>query len=172
MSILKKLAKAKRMMATEGVAATLRFTLKYAFLGPQPDYWRKFHLMHELARIHDYRSILEISTANSGYTYNEIDQSRFDVCRRLSYLAPDDWTDGASVDYRSSDHDTSECLHQIQAQGLRFDIVFLDACHEYNCSHRDLRTALELVNDDGIIVVHDCLPENQVGCAPFRGRYC
>jgi hypothetical protein len=52
---------------------------------------------------------------------------------------------------------------------LRFDIVFLDACHEYDCSHRDLQTALNLVNDDGIIVVHDCLPENRVGCAPFRG---
>lgn len=185
MSILEKLTTGKRMIATEGAVATLRFTtsewigrrfftnewigwrFRHAIFGGQ--YWRKFHLIHELAHIHGYRIILEISTARSGYTYGLMDRSRFDVCRRLSYLTPEDWTDGAPIDYRSYDRDTSECLRQIRAQGLRFDIVFVDACHEYEFALRDMQDALSLVNDNGIIVMHDCLPDSEAGCAPSRG---
>jgi hypothetical protein len=144
MSIFKKLGTAKRMMATEGAVATLRFTRDW--VGRQfhrarfetPRTWQKFDLINELARIHGYRSLLQISTSRSCYAYGQRDQSRFDVCRRLSYFTPDDWTDGEPVDYRCSDHDTSECLRQIRAQGLSFDIVFVDACHEYECSRREL----------------------------------
>jgi Methyltransferase domain len=171
------LTTAARMVATEGAAATLRFTNEWigrqfrrSVVGlPSRQYWRKFHLIHELARIHRYRSLLEISTARTGYTYGLIDRSRFDVCRRLSYLTPKDWTDGAPVDYRSCDRDTSECLRQIRAQGLRFDIVFVDGCHEYENAHRDMQDALSLVNDKGIIVAHDCLPDSEAGCTPSRG---
>ena len=172
MSILQKLTTAKRMMATEGAVATLRFlwlaisALIIAFRSFNN--WRKFHLIHELAHIHGYRSMLEISTAKSGFTYALIDRSRFDVCRRLSYLTPDDWTDGAPVDYRSCDRDTSECLRQIRAQGLRFDVVFLEACHEYKSTRRDMQDALSLVNDNGIIVLHDCLPDSEALSTPSR----
>jgi hypothetical protein len=171
MPILKKLSTAKRKMATEGPVATLRFTgrrLQHAIFGA-PRTWQKFDLINELARIHGYRSLLQISTSRSCYAYGQRDQSSFEVCRRLSYLTPDDWTDGEPVDYRCSDRDISECLRRIRAQGLSFDIVFLDACHEYECSRRDIQDALNLVNDDGIIVLHDCLPDNQANCPPFRG---
>jgi hypothetical protein len=176
MPIAKKLSTAKRMMATKGTVATLRLTrdwvgrrFRHAIFGT-PVTWQKFDLINELARIHGYRSLLEISTSRSGYTYGRRDQSRFDVCRRLSYLTPNDWTDGEPVDYRCPDHDTSECLRQIRAQGLCFDIVFVDACHEYECSRRDIQDALNLVNDNGIIVLHDCLPHSQANCPPFRGN--
>ena len=125
--------------------------------------------MNELARIHGYRSILEISTARSGYNYDRLDRSRFEVCRRLSYLTPDDWADGAPIDYRSCDRDTSECLRQIRVQGLRFDIVFVDACHEYESTRGDMQDALDLVTDNGVIVMHDCLPDDAAICTPTRG---
>jgi hypothetical protein len=176
MPILKKLSTAKRMMATEGPVATLRFTrdwvgrqLQHAIFGTPARTWQKFDLINELARIHGYRSLLQISTSRTCYAYGQRDQSHFEVCRRLSYLTPDDWTDGEPVDYRCADRDTSECLRQIRAQGLSFDIVFLDACHEYECSRRDIQDTINLVNDNGIIVLHDCLPDNQANCPPFRG---
>jgi hypothetical protein len=162
------------MMATKD--AVLRLTgdwvsrrFRHAIIRT-PAAWQKFDLINELARTHGYRSLLEISTSHSGYTYGQRDQTRFDLCRRLSYLTADDWTDGEPVDYRCSDHDTSECLRQIRAQGLSFDIVFVDACHEYECSRRDIQDALNLVHDDGIIVLHDCLPHSQANCPPFRGN--
>jgi len=163
-------------MAAYGVPATFYFAtvcagqrFRHAFFGT-PLTWRKFHLIHELAHIHSYRSMLEISTARTGYTYNQIDRSRFDICRRLSYLTPNDWTDGAPVDYRSCDRDISECLRQIRAQGLRFDIVFVDPWHEYECTYRDMQAAFSLVNDNGIIVMHDCAPQSEAALfAPSRG---
>jgi hypothetical protein len=176
MPILQKLATTKRMIATEGAAATLRFTgvwlgrhVRDAILGPPPPVWRKFHLMNELARIHGYRSVLEISTAASGFTFDQLDRSLFDVCHRLSYLTPDDWTDGAPIHYRSRDRNTSECLRQLQARGSRFDIIFIDACHEYGSTRRDIGDALSLVSENGVIVLHDCLPSDQIYCAPTRG---
>lgn len=163
-------------MATKGTVATLRLTRDWAdrrfrnVIFGTPVTWRKFDLINELARIHGYRSVLEISTSGSGYSYDQFDQSRFNIRRRLSYLTPNDWTDGEPVDYRSPDHDTSECLRQIRAQGLSFDVVFVDGCHEYECTRRDLQDALNLVNDNGIIVLHDCLPQSQAECAPVRGN--
>ena len=171
MSILKDLSTAKRILATEGAVATLRLTrdrLQRAIFGT-PWIWGKYDLINEVARIHGYRSLLQISTSRTCYAYGQRDQSCFEVCRRLSYLTPDDWTDGEPIDYRCADRDTSECLRQIRAQGLSFDIVFLDACHEYQCSRRDIEDTLNLVNDNGIIVLHDCLPDSQANCPPFRG---
>jgi Methyltransferase domain len=176
MQILKKVTSAKRLIATHGAVATLRYTsvwtsrrFRHVFFGT-PLGWRKFQLMNELAGIHGYRSILEISTAGSGFTYGQLDRTRFDVCRRLSYLTPDAWTDGAPVDYRSRDADTSECLRKIRAHGQRFDIVFIDACHEYESTRRDMLDALSLVNENGVIVMHDCLPESEAICTPSRGN--
>jgi hypothetical protein len=130
--------------------------------------WRKYDLIHALTDIHGYRSVLEISTASTGGTHKSIDRSRFDVCRRLAYLAPADWSDGAPVDYRSSEKDTGECIREIREQGLRFDIVFVDAWHEYEIARRDLADALSLVTDDGIVLAHDCLPETEDGSSPWR----
>jgi hypothetical protein len=132
--------------------------------------WRKFDLIHALADIHGYRSLLEISTATTAGSYPAIDQSRFDLCRRLSYLTPDDWTDGAPVDYRSRDRDTAECMRQIRAQGLRFDIVFVDAWHEHETTRRDMQDALSLVTRNGLILAHDCLPDSAEHSVPFRGQ--
>jgi len=177
--MLQKLTDAQRLKSRARAAGFLHFAgpwvgrfryekwrLRQALSGRS---WRKFHLISELARIHGYRSVLEISTARSGYTYDRLDQSRFDVCRRLSYLTPDDWTDGAPVDYRCSDRDTSECLRQIRGQGLGFDIVFVDACHEYDSTCRDMEDALSLLNPNGVVVLHDCLPNDESHCTLSRG---
>lgn len=138
-------------------------------LPASPCGWRKFDLIHALADIHGYRSLLEISTATTAGSYPFIDRSRFDICRRLSYLTPDDWADGAPVDYRSRDRDTSECMREIRAQGLRFDIVFIDAWHEYETARRDLQDELKLVTRRGLVLAHDCLPDSAEASVPFRG---
>jgi hypothetical protein len=176
MPLLRKFATARRMIATEGATATLRFTgerigrrVREVILGPPPPVWRKFHLMNELAGFHGYRSVLEISTASSGFTFDQLDRSRFDVCHRLSYLTADDWTDGAPINFRTHSRDTSECVRQIRAQGLRYDIVFIDACHEYGSTRRDMEDSFSLVTENGIIVLHDCLPPGEIYCAPTRG---
>lgn len=135
-----------------------------------PGVWSKVDLIHRLADIHGYRSLLEISTARSAGSYPTVDQSRFKTCRRLSYLTPDDWSDGAPVDYRAGDRNTAECTRQIRGQGLRFDMVFIDASHEYEDTRRDMEDALTLVAHDGVVIMHDCLPNDAELSIPHRGE--
>jgi len=174
--ITHKLIAAKRLVAAHGAVATLHFAklwidrqFRHAIFGT-PLTWRKYDLINELSRIHAYRSILEISTARSGGSYDRLDRSRFSLCSRLSYLTADDWSDNAPIDYRSGDRNTADCMHQIRAKQLRFDMVFVDACHEYGSTRRDLQDALSLVNAGGIIVLHDCLPDDEALCPPTRGN--
>ena len=42
----------------------------------------------------------------------------------------------------------------------KFDIIFIDGLHEYLQVKRDILNSIECLNDNGIILVHDCLPES------------
>jgi hypothetical protein len=43
----------------------------------------------------------------------------------------------------------------------KFDIYFIDGLHQHDQVWRDIRNSLEHLNNDGIIVLHDCLPKNE-----------
>lgn len=40
----------------------------------------------------------------------------------------------------------------------RFDCIFIDGLHHYNQVIKDIRNSLAILNDGGIILMHDCLP--------------
>ena len=40
-----------------------------------------------------------------------------------------------------------------------FDLVFIDGLHTYDQVKRDILNSVKFLNDDGIILVHDCLPD-------------
>jgi len=40
-----------------------------------------------------------------------------------------------------------------------FDLVFIDGLHMYDQVKRDILNSVKFLNDDGIILVHDCLPD-------------
>ena len=41
-----------------------------------------------------------------------------------------------------------------------FDCVFIDGLHEYKQVQKDIINSLKFLNDGGIILLHDCLPNN------------
>ena len=41
-----------------------------------------------------------------------------------------------------------------------FDCIFIDGLHEYHQVKKDILNSLKFLNKDGIILVHDCLPNN------------
>jgi len=150
------------------LAAAIPSSLKRLTRLFTPRTLKKIDLIHELAGIYGYRSLLEISTATTGMAHFLVDRSRFDLCQRVSYRSPDDWSDGAPVEYRSRDLDSSECIRRIHEQNLRFDMVFVDAWHEYETARRDLQDALSLIRQSGLVIAHDCLPENEEAASPYR----
>lgn len=40
----------------------------------------------------------------------------------------------------------------------KFDIVFIDGLHIYEQVLKDINNSLEILNEDGVILLHDCLP--------------
>ena len=42
----------------------------------------------------------------------------------------------------------------------KFDIIFIDGLHEYNQVDKDISNSINAINDEGIILLHDCLPNN------------
>jgi len=48
------------------------------------------------------------------------------------------------------------------------DVVFIDGLHTYQQSLKDVENALKYIKDDGVIIMHDCLPPNEAASYPAR----
>ena len=42
---------------------------------------------------------------------------------------------------------------------ISFDVIFLDGLHTYEQTIKDIKNSLKFLNDNGVILVHDCLPK-------------
>ena len=40
-----------------------------------------------------------------------------------------------------------------------FDLIFLDGLHTYEQTIKDIDNSLKILNKDGVIIIHDCLPK-------------
>ena len=52
-----------------------------------------------------------------------------------------------------------------------FDCIFIDGLHEYNQVKKDIMNSLNFLNQEGIILIHDCLPNNFYAQATPRCQY-
>lgn len=52
----------------------------------------------------------------------------------------------------------------------RFDVVFIDGLHLAAQVRRDLRNALQRLHPGGVVVLHDCLPDDAWHADPRRAR--
>jgi hypothetical protein len=136
--------------------------------------WDKMDIIKYLSKLRDYRTYLEICTPTTGTLYAKIDPSRFDVCHRLMYQCPQDFSDGLKIDFRAADLDIGSCLADIERGGFRYDVILVDPWHEYEASLRDMQAALSLLTDHGSIVIHDCFPPTDDIISPefVPGSWC
>jgi len=49
-----------------------------------------------------------------------------------------------------------------------FDVVFVDGLHTYDQSKRDVLNSLERLNENGVIVMHDCNPQHYAAAYPAK----
>ena len=42
----------------------------------------------------------------------------------------------------------------------KFDIIFIDGLHTYNQVKKDILNSIKYLNDEGVILIHDCLPDS------------
>ena len=136
--------------------------------------WDKIGILEYLSKLRGYRNYLEICTPTTGGQFARIDRSHFDVCHRLMYRCPVDFTDGLNIEFRAPDLDIGHCIADIHHGGFRYDIMLVDPWHEYESSLRDMQVALSLLTDTGSIVVHDCCPptDNIISPKFVPGAWC
>jgi hypothetical protein len=52
----------------------------------------------------------------------------------------------------------------------KFDIIFIDGLHEYEQVNKDINNSLKALNNEGIILLHDCMPKSYFHQAVPRSR--
>lgn len=65
-----------------------------------------------------------------------------------------------SDDYFKGNHEF------LPARGL--DVVFIDGLHTYEQSLKDVQNALRYLNDEGVIIMHDCSPQSEAAAYPAQ----
>lgn len=54
-----------------------------------------------------------------------------------------------------------------------FDVIFIDGLHHYKQVLKDIKKSIQILNNDGFILVHDCLPQSlaQQAVPRYRGYW-
>jgi hypothetical protein len=55
-------------------------------------------------------------------------------------------------------HCTTDEFFRKHDKNIKFDMVFIDACHTHEASLQDFKNVFSLVNENGIILLHDTYP--------------
>ena len=66
---------------------------------------------------------------------------------------------------------TDEFFSQLK-DDVKFDLIFIDACHLYENSMRDFENSFKHIKDNGIIILHDTYPPNENYISEKINRNC
>lgn len=62
---------------------------------------------------------------------------------------------------------TSDIFFENIDEGQKFDIIFIDGDHTYEQVVKDINNSLKHLSANGVIVMHDILPDNEFVTVPF-----
>lgn len=109
----------------------------------------RFALINELIKMHGYKNYLEIGCSSDDC---------FKAITAESKIGVDPFHGGT---HRMTSDDF------FASNDKKFDIIFIDGLHQYEQVRKDMLNSVEVLNDNGVILVHDCLPLNYKAQLPF-----
>jgi len=118
----------------------------------------KVEIINLLIGKYGFTSYLEIAAPTTGFLFGQVARQGLERCDRIVYCCPPDFDDGERIVWRSETASLDAIAAELVRAGRRYDIVFVDSHHTYECSARDLAFAFSLVSDRGLIVMHDAAP--------------
>jgi hypothetical protein len=135
---------------------------------------RKYEIARLLGKRYGYTSYLEICTPTTGGTFSQVDKLQFPRRVRVVYKNQPMFSDGEQIDFSTESENGDGLFGKLIRSGEKFDLVFIDSYHTYAASLRDLVYGMQLVNQNGIILIHDCFPPNIACTTPeyIRGEWC
>lgn len=125
----------------------------------------KWGIVNYLIDKYKYKYYLEISTPTTGCQYDLV--KRTDITKEILYYLGNP----IQTDHKRTDIDnTLICIdYELGLKKLlrsKYDIIFVDPYHSFEQSKKDIETAYNLLDDNGIIVIHDCCPETELITSP------
>lgn len=119
-------------------------------------------LLNALIEKHGLKSYLEIGVQNPGNNFDKI------RCERKIGVDPDTKADDVWKMTSDEFFDIKEFVHYSQETGKKtfyhnYDLIFIDGLHHADQVKRDFENSLKCLSDDGFILIHDVLPENEAG---------
>lgn len=111
----------------------------------------RIELIQGLIDKHGYKSYLEIGVntpAQPGYSHDSIKiETKHGV--------------DPNVDTTFKMTSDNFFMHAVIPQRT-YDIIFIDGDHTYEQCYRDIKNSLDILNEGGTIVVHDCNPQFEI----------
>lgn len=107
-------------------------------------------IINLLINKNNYKSYLEIGTSNPFANYHSIN------CQYKECVDPVPFND--DITFKG----TSDEYFDSITKDKKFDIIFIDGLHHNEQVTKDIKNSLEHLNDNGIIVIHDCLPYTEM----------
>ena len=106
-------------------------------------------LLNALIEKYKLRSYLEIGVQNPANNFDKV------KCEYKQGVDPE-------TKYDNVFKMTSDTMFQLFPQPA-FDLIFIDGLHHADQVKRDFENSLRCLSDNGFIVIHDVLPENEAG---------
>lgn len=107
-------------------------------------------ILNALIQKHNLKSYLEIGVQNPANNFDKIN------CECKYGIDP-------AVDEPCITQCTSDKFFEEYTFKSKFDLVFIDGFHEAQQVKRDFENSLNCLSDNGFILIHDCLPQNEQG---------
>ena len=102
----------------------------------------RIEVVQKIVDLKEYKSYLEIGTFNDEL-FSKI------VCKKKIGVDP----------YSGGNIRMSSDSFFLQNQES-FDCIFIDGLHHYNQALKDIDNSLKILNSNGLILIHDCLPKS------------
>jgi len=130
-----------------------RFNKKIKFDFPKDIY--RWDLVKFLIKKYNFKSYLEIG-CDKDQLFNKID---IDIKIGVDPISGGNIRDSSDNFFKKSNQ--------------KFDIIFIDGLHHYDQVSKDIKNSLSVLNEKGIILVHDCLPQTKAhqSVPRYRGTW-
>lgn len=120
-------------------------------------------LINYLIRENGYRSYLEIGVGDPSLCFSRIECEHKESCDPYDKMSEADFN-GKDIDTLASEvtyRMGSDEMFEQMSDDKSYDIIFVDGYHNEDFSKRDIINSLKHLNDNGVVVVHDCLPTEE-----------
>ena len=114
----------------------------------------RWDIINALIQKNSYKHYLEIGVQNPISNFDKI------TCQNKVGVEPKlhDWFRGTKPSFIGT---SDEYFESIKDTDIKFDIVFIDGLHHDDQVLKDIENSLKHLKRGGVIMCHDCLPNNE-----------